>query len=264
MQRPMFLESVDARGVAHLKLTRGDVHNAFNDQMIAELTLALEGLASDPRVRLLLLTAEGKSFSAGADLNWMKSMVDYSEEENRQDSLALAKLMKTLNDFPQPTLALVQGPAYGGGVGLVACCDIALAAEAATFCLSEVKLGLIPAVISPYVVAAMGQRAARRYFVTAERFSAQVALDLGLVHDVVNLNALEHRGDEMIKHLLAAGPNATKEAKRLVLDVANRPIEDDLIEETARRIAAIRLSKEGQEGLAAFFDKRLPNWHPKD
>ena len=260
MQRPLFLESVDERGVARLTLTRPEVHNAFNDQLIGELTLALNGLESDPRVRLVVLAAEGRSFSAGADLNWMKAMAGYGEAENLRDAEALAGLMRTLDGLAKPTLALVQGPAYGGGVGLVAACDIAIAADTASFCLSEVRLGLIPAVISPYVVAAIGQRAARRYFQTAESFSAERALALGLVHEVVPARALEGAEDRCVEALLRGGPRAQGEAKALVAAVAGRPLDDALVRDTAERIARLRVGAEGREGIAAFLEKRPPSW----
>ena len=260
MAEPMFLEEVDDAGVARLTLKRPEVHNAFNDEFIAELTAALKRLEGDPKVRAVLLAAEGKSFSAGADLNWMKRMAGYSEEENRADARGLAGLMRTLNDLAKPTIALVQGAAYGGGVGLVACCDIAIATTRAGFCLSEVKLGLIPAVISPYVIAAIGARAARRYFVTAERFDAEAALRLGLVQEVVAPEELEAAGRRVLDALLAGGPEAQADAKRLVRDIAGRPIDDALVEETAKRIAEVRVGDEAREGVSAFLEKRPPAW----
>ncbi len=260
MQHPLFLESIDERGVARLTLTRTEVHNAFNDQLIAEMTTVLRGFAEDERVRAVVLAAEGKSFSAGADLNWMRAMAGYSEAENLRDSEALAELLRTLNFLPKPTLALVQGPAFGGGVGLVAACDIALASQDAAFALTEVKLGLIPAVISPYVVAAMGQRAARRYLLTGERFSADTAYYLGLVHRVVPPHALEEAGDELVETILRNGPAAVAECKDLIFAVSQRPTDPEVIADTARRIARVRVSPEGQEGLSAFLDKRKPNW----
>lgn len=260
MQHPLFMEEVRDDGVARLTLTRPEVHNAFNDKLIAELTQALKGLESDDRVRVVVLAAEGKSFSAGADLNWMKSMAGYTEQENLEDSRALAGLMRTLNDLTKPTVALVQGSAFGGGVGLVACCDIALCVESAKFALTEVKLGLIPSVISPYVVAAIGQRAARRYFLTGEPITSAEAAELGLVHKVVGFDDLERSGEEMVALLLKAGPEAQAAAKDLVFAVADRPVDDSLVEETAQRIARIRVGAEGQEGLSAFFEKRRPAW----
>ncbi len=260
MQQTLFMQEVGDNGVARLTLTRPEVHNAFNEQLIGEMTQALRGLDSDPRVRVVILAAEGKSFSAGADLNWMKSMAGYSEQENLEDSRQLAGLMRTLNDLSKPTIALVQGSAFGGGVGLVACCDIAIAVESARFALTEVKLGLIPSVISPYVIAAIGQRAARRYFLTAELFSAEQACALGLVDRVVVPENLEAAGEELAGLLLKAGPEAQAAAKDLIFAVAGKTVDDDLVEETARRIAKIRVSAEGQEGLSAFFEKRRPSW----
>lgn len=260
MERPFFIEQVEERGIARLTLTRPDKHNAFNDKLIAELTQAISGLDSDPRVRAVVLAAEGRSFSAGADLQWMRAMADYGEAENLEDARGLAELMRQLNGLSKPTVALVQGATFGGGVGLVACCDIALAVEDATFCLSEVRLGLIPSVISPYVIAAMGVRAARRYFLTAERFDAYAALQCGLVHEVVEEGRLHERGDELLRALLAGGPNALAECKRLIATVAGRPLDAEMIEDTAQRIARIRATPEAREGIGAFFDKRKPNW----
>ncbi|MFQ6017363.1 MAG: enoyl-CoA hydratase/isomerase family protein [Kiloniellaceae bacterium] len=260
MLRPLFLEEIDDDGIARITLTRPEVHNAFDDTLVGELTAALQGLGSDPRVRALVLAARGKSFSAGADVKWMQRMAGYTEQENLEDARALAGLMATLNGLAKPTMALVQGPALGGGVGLVACCDIAVAAETASFCFSEVKLGLIPAVIGPYVVAAIGERAARRYFLTAERFSASEAQRLGLVHEVVPDEALEDAGRKILKALLSGGPEAQVEAKALILAVANRRPDEALIEDTAARIARRRASDEGREGIAAFLEKRKPKW----
>ena len=259
MLRPLFLEQIDDDGVAWVTLTRPEVHNAFDDTLIAELSAVLGGFASDERVRAVVLGAQGRSFSAGADLNWMQRMAGYSERENLDDARALADLMRRLYELPKPTLALVQGPTYGGGVGLVACCDIAIAAETAHFCFSEVRLGLIPAAIGPYVIAAMGERAARRYFLTAETFSAREAMRFGLVHDVVPDEALRDIGRRVIKALLRGGPNAQVAAKDLILTISGRPL-DDLAEETAKRIARLRVSEEGREGIAAFLEKRKPGW----
>ncbi len=260
MDSPMFLQEIAESGIATLTLARPDKHNAFNAKLIADLTDALCDLDQNERVRAVVLAAEGRSFSAGADLNWMRAMADYSEEENLADARRLAELMRRLDGFSKPTVALVQGAAFGGGVGLVACCDIALASETAIFCLSEVRLGLIPAVISPYVVGAMGPRMARRYFMTAERFGALEALACGLVHEVVPERLLVQRGNEILKALLAGGPNALKEAKALIARVALQLPDDALIEDTARRIARIRGSDEAREGMGAFFDKRKPDW----
>jgi methylglutaconyl-CoA hydratase len=260
MLQPMFLEEINNDGVARITLTRPEVHNAFNDTLIGELTSVLAGLGTDQRVRAVVLAAQGRSFSAGADLKWMQRTAAYSEAENLKDARALARLMRTLNDLAKPTVALVQGPAIGGGVGLVACCDIAIAAETAKFALSEVKLGLIPAVIAPYVIAAIGQRAARRYVLTAETFSAAEALHLGLVHKVVPDEALEDIGRHMVAALLTGGPSAQVAAKELILEVSGRPFDDDLMEYTAERIAHLRAAEEAREGIAAFLQKRKPRW----
>jgi len=252
--------SIDQRGVAQLVLNRPDVHNAFDEIMIGELIQALDAFAAQPQLRVLLLRSLGKNFSAGADLGWMRSMADKNYAENLQDAGELAKLMQKLDSFPAPTLALVQGAAFGGAVGLVACCDIAIASDKASFCLSEVKIGLIPAVISPYVVRAIGERASRRYFLTAERFFAAEALQLGLLHKMVSDDELHGVSDAMVQTLLANSPAAVKAAKDLIFTVANQPTTQALIDETSRRIAAIRVSGEGQEGLSAFLQKRTPAW----
>lgn len=260
MYTPFFVEETGPDGVARITLTRIDVHNAFNDALISELTAALKGMDEDPRVRMVILAARGRSFSAGADLNWMKEMAGYKESENLKDARGLAELMRSLNSLSKPTMALVQGAAFGGGVGLVACCDIALAAEEASFCLSEVRLGLIPAVISPYVIAAMGQRAARRYFLTAERFSAEEAHRLGLVHEVVRGEDLETRGKRLSQVILAGGPSAQRESKDLIFAVGGKAIDAEVVEDTAVRIARLRKSPEGREGVNAFLEKRKPDW----
>lgn len=260
MPNPLFVQEIDKRGTARITLTRAEVHNAFNEALIAELTAALDGIAQDPRVRVVVLAAQGPSFSAGADLNWMRAMASYSRAENVEDARRLARLMRTLNSLPQPTVALVQGPAFGGGVGLVACCDVVIAVEEAKFCLSEVKLGLIPAVISPYVVATIGEAAARRYFLTAEAFSSWEAQRLGLVHEVVDRGALESRGRQVVEALLQGGPSAQRAAKSLVFSVVGRSPDEALIEATAGSIADLRASEEGREGVAAFLEKRRPNW----
>ena len=237
-----------------------DKHNAFDDQMIGQLTEAFIAIADNSNVRAMVLGSEGKSFSAGADLEWMKRMASYSYDENLRDASALALMLKTLNEIPQPTIARIQGPAFGGAVGLVSCCDMAVAASAASFSLSEVKIGLVPATISPYVIAAIGQRAARRYFVTAERFDAHRALQLGLVNEVVDAEQLDQEIDRLINTLLANGPEAVTGAKQLVFDVAGKPIDQQLIDATCETIAAIRVSEQGQEGLQAFLERRKPQW----
>ena len=246
-------------------LNRPERHNAFDDALIAELTETLRSLEGDDKVRLVVLSGAGKSFSAGADLNWMKRMAGFSREENQRDAMALGALMRTLAHFRKPTIARVQGAAYGGGVGLVACCDVAVATSAAAFALTEVKLGLVPAVISPYVVAAMGERAARRYFVTGERFDAAEAWRLGLVHEVAtNEEQLDEKIGAIVDAMLACGPVAQREAKELVRAVAGRPVTSELIQDTAERIARLRASPEGREGVAAFLEKRRASWVPPD
>ena len=249
--------------VARLRMTRAQVHNAFDADLIAELTAALEAVADDAGIRVLVLEAEGASFSAGADLNWMRGMAAASEEDNRLDSLALARLMRTLDTLPKPTIAAVQGAAFGGGVGLVACCDIAIGVRDAKFGLTESKLGLLPAVISPYVIAAIGQRNARRYFATAELFDADEALRIGLLHDVVNPTALDTAVQRQIDLLLKAGPVASALAKTLVRDVCAHADGAKHDADNAALIARLRVSPEGQEGLSAFLDKRKPHWIPQ-
>lgn len=257
---PLFRESHDGRGIARITLNRPQLHNAFNDRLITDLTAVLRGIHGDETVRALVLTAEGKSFSAGADLNWMREMATYTPQENLRDAEQLAELMHALDTLCKPTIALVQGPAYGGGVGLVSCCDIAIATSTASFALSEVRLGLIPAVISPYVVTAMGIRAARRYFLTGERFSAETALHHGLVHEVVAPEDLEAAGERMIEAVLAGGPKAQEQAKLLIADVGGEVCDERLRARTAGRIAELRASQEGREGVNAFLEKRKPRW----
>lgn len=256
---------IDQRGVATVSLNNPEKHNAFDDGIIAQLSEAFTAVAADPTVRVMVLASTGKSFSAGADLNWMKRMSSYSYEENLGDAKALATMLKTLNFMPQPTIARVQGAAFGGAVGLVSCCDMAVGSTRALFSLSEVKIGLIPATISPYVVAAIGSRASRRYFTSAERISAETALKLGLLSEVVAEAELDDAVENLIEHLLSNSPAAIRQAKALVFDVAEQAINDDgdsdeLIAMTSERIATIRVSKEGQEGLNAFLEKRPAAW----
>ena len=245
---------------ATLWLNRPERHNAFDDGLIAELSAALAELAADSAIRVVLLAGRGKSFSAGADLAWMKRMAGYTAAENEADAQKMAEMLHRLESLPKPTIALVQGAAMGGGVGLVAACDIAIAAEDAQFALSEVRLGLIPAAISPYVIAAIGPRAARRYFLTAERFDARRALGLGLVSAVVPTADLATEASRLADILCQNGPAAMAEAKRLIADVTGRPIDAALRTETAGRIARQRASAEGREGVAAFLEKRKPSW----
>lgn len=244
-----------------ITLNKPEKHNAFDDTLIADLTAALRAQDADAGVRVVVLSAAGPSFSAGADLNWMKRCATNSEAENVRDAMALATLMKTLANLSKPTIARVHGPAYGGGVGLVACCDIAVGSWDAAFCLSEVKLGLIPAVISPYVIAAIGERAARRYFLSAEKFDSAEAYRLGLLHEVApDVDAMDEKINDICTALLAGGPHALREAKMLIRAVTHHPITDDLIASTAVHIARLRASAEGREGMAAFLEKRKPNW----
>ena len=259
MSEALVLEEI-SDGIGRLTLNRPEIHNAFDDALIAQLTAALLSLEADRRVRVLVLASRGKSFSAGADIAWMRRMADYSQEENLADARALAGLMSTLDRLAKPTVALVQGAAIGGGVGLVACCDIALAAAPVRFALTEVCLGIIPAVIAPYVVAAVGPRAARRLMLTGERISADEAQRLGLVQRVVPTAELEAAGQEVVGALLAGGPEAQRAAKALVFEVAGRPVDRDLVDWTARRIAEVRAGGEAREGLAAFLEKRAPRW----
>ncbi len=254
------LTEIDDRGVATVTLNRADKHNAFDDAIIAELDSSFARLALDPAVRAVVLASTGKSFSAGADLAWMQRMAGYDHHQNLKDARALAEMLRKLNHQPQPTIARVQGAAYGGAVGLVSCCDVAIGSEQARFCFSEVKIGLIPATISPYVIAAIGQRAARRYFISAEVFDAATALHLGLLSDVVAAEQLDATIDARIQQLLQNGPLAVAAAKRLALEMANPDVSAALIEDSCQRIADIRVSAEGQQGLQAFLGKTTPAW----
>ncbi|MGB9429951.1 MAG: enoyl-CoA hydratase/isomerase family protein [Gammaproteobacteria bacterium] len=256
------LLQTDPRGVATLTLNRPEKHNAFDDALIADLTQKLLRLNNDASTRIVILTGAGKSFSAGADLNWMRSMAKFSEAENLEDALKLAELMDVLNNLRKPTIARVNGAVYGGGVGLVACCDIAVAADTAKFALSEVKLGLVPSVISPYVIAAIGAHQARRHFLTADAISAQTARDIGLVHEVVPADKLDDAVAREVELLLKAGPLALSACKELIAANAAASVSARraLKQKTAQLIAQLRVSKEGQEGLSAFLEKRKPEW----
>jgi methylglutaconyl-CoA hydratase len=249
--------------VALITLNRPDVHNAFDETLIAELARALRAADADATVRAVVLLGAGESFCAGADLNWMRKMAGFSRAQNLADARALTTLLATLNTLSKPTIARVHGAAFGGGVGLVACCDVAVAAHEASFALSEARLGLIPAAISPYVIEAIGARAARRYFLTAERFSAAEAYRLGLVHELVPPAELDARINELLGFLVTAGPHAQAEGKALIRAVAHRPIETRVISDTAKRIARVRASPEGKEGVAAFLGKRKAAWVPR-
>jgi methylglutaconyl-CoA hydratase len=251
-------------GIAVVTLNRPEVHNAFNETLIAELTAVLHGLGTNPAARAVVLIGAGASFCAGADLNWMKKMAAFSRAQNLADAKALAAMLTTLNELPKPTIARVHGAAFGGGIGLIACCDIAIGTPDAVFALSEARLGLIPATISPYVVEAIGARAARRLFLTAERFTAAEAFRLGLLHDLAVPAELDERIDDVLGLLLKAGPEAQSECKTLLRAVAHRPIDAALIADTAERIATVRASAEGKEGVAAFLAKRSAAWVPRD
>ncbi len=261
---PSTLHLEQESGVARITLARPDVHNAFDDTLIAELTTSLEALDRDREVRIVVLTGSGASFSAGADLGWMRRMAQASAEDNRDDALRLAKLLRILDGLSKPTIARVNGAAFGGGVGLVACCDIAIASETAKFALSEVKLGLVPAVISPYVIAAIGARQARRWFQSAEAFDASEAQRIGLLHMTVAAESLEAAVQHQCDLLMKTAPVAVAEAKALVKRIAQSADAKTIDAANADLIARLRISPEGQEGLTAFLDKRKPGWLPKD
>ena len=250
-------------GVTTVTLNRPEVRNAFNDEVIAEMTAVFSELGERSEVRCVVLAGNGPAFCAGADLNWMKRMAGYTHDENRADAAALANMLRVLYRCPKPTIARVQGDVYAGGTGLVAACDIAVSVDTAWYCLSEVKLGLIPATISPYVIRAMGERAAHRYFLTAERFSAAEALRIGFVHEVVTADRLDAKVAELAQALVQAGPAAVKACKELVQGVGGRNITPLLIDRTVQSIADIRVSDEGREGIQAFLGKRKPGWLPK-
>lgn len=251
--------------VLRLRLNRPELHNAFDAALVASLTAALRQAGADVSVRVVVLEATGASFSAGADLNWMRGMAAASEAENREDALALAGLMRTLDELPKPTLVRLHGAAFGGGVGLVACCDIAIGVPEAKFGLTESRLGLLPAVISPYVIAAIGARQARRWFASAEVFDAQTALQIGLLHQVVPADQLDDAVNRQTALLLKAGPVAAASAKQLVSRVAAAGADRDALDaDNAALIARLRVSPEGQEGLSAFLEKRPPTWTPKE
>ena len=246
-------------------LNKPERHNAFDDVVIGELTEALRSMEAEDGVRVVVLSAAGKSFSAGADLEWMKRASGHTKDENLRDAMALGTLMRTLDHLRKPTVARVHGNAFGGGVGLVACCDVAVATQNVEFALTEVKLGLIPAVISPYVVAAIGAKNARRYLLTAERFPAADAYRMGLVHELAgDDNDLDEKVGTIVDALLVAGPVAQREAKDLIRSVANRPMHSEILQDTAERIARIRTSPEGKEGIGAFLEKRKASWVPQD
>ncbi len=246
--------------VAEVWLNRPDVRNAFNDGVIAELTAAFSTLGADPDLRAIVLGGHGKAFCAGADLSWMRAMADYTWAQNHADAGGLAQMLWTIWSCPVPVVGRVHGDCYAGGVGLAAVCDVLVASVAANFCLSEARLGLLPATIGPYVVRALGEQASRRYFITAERFSATQAAALGLVHELTSPDELDNKVAEIVAALVANGPAAVKACKQLVKDVAGQPITAELRDDTARRIADIRASTEGREGVQAFLNKRDPSW----
>ncbi|HEX9813228.1 MAG TPA: enoyl-CoA hydratase/isomerase family protein [Burkholderiales bacterium] len=254
------LEVETRDGIATVWMNRADAHNAFNEKLIEELTRAFESHGHDPAIRVMILAGRGKSFSAGADLEWMGRAARYSDEENRRDARKLSKMFTTIHRLPKPTIARVHGAALGGGVGLTAACDIAVASKGASFATTEVKFGMIPSVISPYVIAAVGQRQAHRYFLSAERFDAAEAHRIGLVHLLCEPEELDKRVATVAEALAANSPMAQSAAKELIFHVADRPIEDVLIEDTAQRIAKSRASAQAKEGIAAFLEKRKPRW----
>lgn len=255
---------IDNKGVASLTLNRPNKYNAFDDVIINQLLAHLQALADNPAIRCLILQANGKHFSAGADLSWMQSMANKSNDENQQDAHNLALLLHSLDNFPHPTLAVIQGSAFGGALGLICCCDMAIACQSARFCLSEVKLGLIPATIGPYVNRTIGTRQARRYMLTAETISANRALKLGIIHRQVEAHGLTRQPStpisQFIDAILAHSPNALTQTKQLCARCYAHPIDDELVTHTSQLIADARASKQGKEGLRAFFDKRPPKW----
>ncbi len=257
------LETTLQQGVAVIWLNRPDVRNAMSAQLIAELTDAVGAAAEDDDVRAIVLAGRGKAFCAGADLNWMKEAAQYGAAENQADAARLAALLRTIAEAPKPTVARVHGPAFAGGLGLVAACDIAIASYDAKFCLTEVRIGLIPAMISPYVIRAMGPRAASRWFLSAEVFDGAEAYRMGLVQEIAPPEELDAAVNTMLGNLLLGGPAALAATKRLIRDVTGRPVDDALAADTAGRIAAARASDEGREGIASFLEKRRPGWQPQ-
>ncbi len=249
-----------SRYIAQITMSRPEVRNAFNDEVIAELTQAFSVLGARDDVRCIVLAATGPAFCAGADLNWMRKMADYTRQENLVDAAKLANMLRAMYECAKPTVARVQGDVYAGGMGLVAACDLAVSVDTAQYCLSEVKLGLVPATISPYVIRAMGAQAAQRYFLTAERFSAAEALRIGFVHEVVSVDLLDAKVSDITSALCNASPNAVKVCKKLLHDVAEREISQPLIDVTVAGIADIRSSPEGKEGVSSFLQKRKPSW----
>lgn len=250
-------------GIATLTLNRPDIHNAFDESLIGTLTERFQQAGNDPKVRIIVLRGAGKSFCAGGDLGWMRRMADYTFEENVQDAARLGTLLATINTCPKPTIALVHGNAFGGGVGLAACCDIVLAEETALFSLSEVRIGIIPSIILPYVITAIGERQARRYCLTAERFDGIRAQDIGLAHEAVAAGTLDAAAQNIIEALLMGAPGAQARGKQLILDIAKKPIDPQVIQLTVEQIAQARAGAEGKEGLSAFLSKGEPSWRKK-
>jgi len=251
-------------GVARVTLNRPEVRNAFDDALIAALAATFKALDDDDAVRAVVLAGNGPAFCAGADLNWMKRIAGYAYEQNLHDAMGLALMLQTIDRMKKPTIARVHGPAFAGGAGLVAACDIALGTPEAKFCLSEAKLGLSPATISPYMLRAMGERAARRYFLTAEVFDAEEACRIGMLTGLVPASQLDAAVEALLSHLLAGGREALAKIKDLIRAVASRPIDDGMLADTAKRIPELRVSREGREGIASFLAKRKPSWVPED
>jgi len=254
------LLKVSPQGIATVTLNRGELHNALDDKMVELLTATLQTLAEDDSIRAVILTGEGISFSAGHDSAWMRRLTDYDEAQLRRDAQRLSTLLETLDHLPKPTIARVQGSAFGIGAALIACCDVSISVAEALFCFSDVKLGIIPALAAPYIVRAIGPRAARRYFVTAERINAGKARRLGLIHQTVENDELDDAVDHMCRQLLLNGPHAMIAAKQLIRDIEHRDIGPEVIALTVDRIVALRRSEEGQEGVKAFLEMRKPGW----
>lgn len=257
---PIIMTEVTEEGIGQISMNKPKKRNAFDEEMITGLTEKFIEMGENPDVRVVVLRGEGPSFCAGGDINWMKRSADYSYDENVADARNLGTLLRTINELPKPTIALVQGHAFGGGVGLTAACDIAIAAANAEFCLSEVRIGLIPSIIAPYVIGAIGERQARRYFLTAERFNGGEARRIGLVHEVVFPHELDKKALEIIRAIFQGAPGGQAMGKALIRDIARRPIDDDMIEMTCRKIAEARASDEGKDGLSAFLNKTDPSW----
>ncbi len=260
MENEPILYQMDDKGIVTITLNRPDVHNAFDEKFITALSELLDRVNCSTKAKVVILKAQGKSFSAGADLNWMQRMVGYTEKENIEDAQQLSNMLHQLNTLSKPTIAEIQGAAFGGGIGLIACCDIAVAIEHCEFCFSEVKLGIIPAVISPFVINAIGERAARRYFLTGERFTSQQALEINLIHEISPLYDIENRVSEISLEILKNGPQAVIAAKSLIFALQSNDIDTSVRDETSQLIAKLRVSEEGQEGLKAFLTKRKPHW----